>query len=516
MGECTKEMAFELLDTYYELGGNFIPHQPVLKDRLANRNEERTAEILEEEHSRRADGDDREQVNSRFGGRRVLDTLEEDGKVIHEQEEGAAKEEHQGAYGGHCSLFHDSRWQGGFVAEPDLGDDKKDGDQAEADEEANDAGAVPGDLFPSVHLVPKPEESIVYYTPRLETSKRMAENLPPMEYRFLGKTGLKVSVISLGGWLTYGGLVDDERTYACMKAAYDAGINFFDTAEGYEGGASEIVMGKAIKKFGWKQQDLGYFDQACVMMLMGFHRFTLAMPMPGTPRILSTTEVSPVSTSGGSQPVPETTGPAEIVRAFNHVIDQGKAFYWGTSEWSASEIAEAWRVADKLGLIGPVVEQPQCNLLVRDRVENEYRWLYAEHSLGLTVFSPLKQGILTGKYNDVEAPPPGSRLAEGDGKNEFITNFAKTFGNETWQRDLAVVANLKPIAEELNATLAQLALAWALKNPNVSSLITGASRPEQIYENVKALEVAKRLTPEILERIEQVAQTAPKQEPLRF
>lgn len=206
----------------------------------------------------------------------------------------------------------------------------------------------------------------------------------------------------------------------------------------------------------------------------------------------------------------------EIVRAFNHVIDQGKAFYWGTSEWSASEIAEAWRVADKLGLIGPVVEQPQCNLLVRDRVENEYRWLYAEHSLGLTVFSPLKQGILTGKYNDVEAPPPGSRLAEGDGKNEFITNFAKTFGNETWQRDLAVVANLKPIAEELNATLAQLALAWALKNPNVSSLITGASRPEQIYENVKALEVAKRLTPEILERIEQVAQTAPKQEPLRF
>jgi len=203
------------------------------------------------------------------------------------------------------------------------------------------------------------------------------------------------------------------------------------------------------------------------------------------------------------------------VRAFNFLIDQGKAFYWGTSEWTALEIAEAWGVANKLGLIGPVVEQPQYNLLVRDRVEKEYRWLYAEHGLGLTVWSPLKGGILTGKYNDVEAPPPGSRLVEGDGKLAYVTNFAKTWGNETWNQNLAVVAKLKPIAEELNVTLAQLALAWALKNPNVSSLITGASRPEQVYENVKAVEVVKRLTPEIIERIEAAAGNKPSEDPLR-
>lgn len=204
----------------------------------------------------------------------------------------------------------------------------------------------------------------------------------------------------------------------------------------------------------------------------------------------------------------------EVVRGFNHVINAGKAFYWGTSEWSASEIAEAWRVADKFGLIGPVVEQPQYNILTRDRVEGEYRWLYEEHGLGLTVFSPLKQGVLTGKYNDQAAPPPGSRLAED--KGQYTTGVAKTFGDESWQKMLAVVAKLKPIADELQASLAQLALAWALKNPNVSSLITGASRPEQIYENVRAVEVAKKLTPEVLEKIEQVVQNKPKEEPLRF
>jgi aryl-alcohol dehydrogenase-like predicted oxidoreductase len=206
----------------------------------------------------------------------------------------------------------------------------------------------------------------------------------------------------------------------------------------------------------------------------------------------------------------------EVVRAFNHVIDQGKAFYWGTSEWTASEIAEAWGVADKLGLIGPVVEQPQYNLLVRDRVEREYRWLYAEHGLGLTVFSPLKQGILTGKYNGHSAPPPGSRFLEGVGKTEFITSFAKTYGDDSWQKNLAVVDRLKPIAQELNVSLAQLALAWALKNPNVSSLITGASRAEQVLENVRALDAVKKITPEVLKRIEEAAQTEPTQEPLRY
>ncbi|KAL1961899.1 hypothetical protein VTN77DRAFT_932 [Rasamsonia byssochlamydoides] len=347
------------------------------------------------------------------------------------------------------------------------------------------------------------------------------KNLPPMEYRFLGRTGLLVSVISLGGWLTYGGHVGDERTFECMKAAYDAGINFFDTAEGYAGGQSEIVMGKAIKKFGWKRQDLVistkiYHGQANArdpnnpINNKGLSRKHI---IEGLDLSLKRLDLDYVDVVYAHRP-DRHTPMEEVVRAFNHVINTGKAFYWGTSEWTASEIAEAWRIADRLGLIGPVVEQPQYNLLTRERVEGEYRWLYEAHGLGLTVFSPLKQGILTGKYNDQPAPPPGSRLAED--KGQFTTNFAKTFGDETWQKNLAIVARLKPIAEELQATLAQLALAWALKNPNVSSLITGASRPEQIYENVRALEVAKKLTPEILERIEEVLQNKPKAEPLRF
>ncbi|KAH8701951.1 putative aldo/keto reductase [Talaromyces proteolyticus] len=351
----------------------------------------------------------------------------------------------------------------------------------------------------------------------------MAENLPPMEYRFLGRTGLKVSVISLGGWLTYGGHVEDEKTFSCMKAAYDVGINFFDTAEGYEGGKSEIIMGRAIKKFGWKQQDLVistkiYHGQANgrypnnALNNKGLSRKHV---IEGLDLSLQRLDLPYVDIVYAHRP-DRHTPMEEIVRAFNHVINQGKAFYWGTSEWSATEIAEAWRVADRLGLIGPVVEQPQYNLLERERVEGEYRWLYTEHGLGLTVFSPLKQGILSGKYNDVAAPPPGSRLAEGTGRSEFITKFAATWGDERWQKGLATVAKLKPIAEELKVTQAQLALAWALKNPNVSSLITGASRPEQVYENVKAVEVVKKLTPEILEKIEQAVGNAPNFEPLRF
>ena len=212
---------------------------------------------------------------------------------------------------------------------------------------------------------------------------------------------------------------------------------------------------------------------------------------------------------------PDRTTPIEeTVRAFNHVIDQGKAFYWGTSEWSASEIADAWRAADKLNLIGPAVEQPQYNLLVRDRVEDEYQWLYPKYGTGLTVWSPLKQGILTGKYNDVKEPPPGSRLAEA--QDPFTKSVAATFGDETWQKELKQVAALKPIAEGIGATQAQLALAWVLKNPNVSSLITGASRPEQVLENLQALNFVEKLTPEILDKIDSVLGNKPPLQPLRY
>lgn len=204
----------------------------------------------------------------------------------------------------------------------------------------------------------------------------------------------------------------------------------------------------------------------------------------------------------------------EVVRGFNYLIDNGKAFYWGTSEWTASEIADAWRIADKFGLVGPVVEQPQYNLLARERVEKEYRWLYEAHGLGLTVFSPLKGGVLTGKYNDVSAPPAGSRLAESEDK--YIKGLRKTVGDETWERQLSQVAALKPVAEELGVSTAQLALAWILKNPNISSMITGASRPQQVLDNIRALEVVEKLTDEVIEKIEVAVGNKPAVEVRRF
>lgn len=204
----------------------------------------------------------------------------------------------------------------------------------------------------------------------------------------------------------------------------------------------------------------------------------------------------------------------EIVRAFNYLIDHGKAFYWGTSEWSASEIADAWRIADKLGLVGPAVEQPQYNLLARERVEKEYRWLYEAHGLGLTVFSPLKGGVLTGKYNDTTTPPPGSRLAESE--DGYVKGLRKTVGDDTWEQQLKQTAALKPIAEELGVSTAQLALAWILKNPNISSMITGASRPEQVRDNVRALGLVDKLTDEVMEKIEAAVGNRPAVETLRF
>lgn len=204
----------------------------------------------------------------------------------------------------------------------------------------------------------------------------------------------------------------------------------------------------------------------------------------------------------------------EVVRGFNYLIDNGKAFYWGTSEWSASEIADAWRIADRLGLVGPVVEQPQYNLLVRERVEKEYRWLYEAHGLGLTVFSPLKGGVLTGKYNDTTTPPPGSRLAQSE--DGYIKHLRKTVGDDTWERQLKQTAALKPVAEELGVSTAQLALAWILKNPNISSMITGASRPEQVRDNVRALALVDKLTDEVMEKIEAAVGNQPDEEKRRF
>jgi aryl-alcohol dehydrogenase-like predicted oxidoreductase len=195
----------------------------------------------------------------------------------------------------------------------------------------------------------------------------------------------------------------------------------------------------------------------------------------------------------------------ETVRAFNHIINTGKAFYWGTSEWDADEIATAWRYADKLNLIGPVMEQPGYNMLNRNKVEKEFAHLYEQVGLGLTIFSPLKIGILTGKYND--GIPKDSRL--GASEDPVVTRMNKRFGTDDWKKEIEIVARLKPVADKLEITQATMAMAWVLKNKNVSSAITGASRPEQVYEIVKAIPAVVKLTPEIMEEIDGILGNKP-------
>jgi len=342
------------------------------------------------------------------------------------------------------------------------------------------------------------------------------EGLPKMEYRFLGRSGLKVSAISLGGWLTYGGHVKNDDTYACMKAAYDVGINFFDCAEGYSGGESEVVMGEAIKKYGWKRNDLvistkiywgGDFGENPVNNVGLSRKHVIEGLNASLGRLgLEYVDIVYAHRPDRNTPIEET------VRAFNYLINAGKAFYWGTSEWNADEIATAWRFADKLGLIGPIVEQPQYNMLARTKVEVEFAHLYEEIGLGLTIFSPLKGGILTGKYNS--GIPSDSRL--GASSDPFVKQMNENFGNEDWKGQLKMVEQLKPIVSKLDITLANLAYAWVLKNPRVSSAITGASRPEQVYESVKALSAVKLLTDEIMAEIDQIIGNKPKEMIRRF
>jgi len=330
-----------------------------------------------------------------------------------------------------------------------------------------------------------------------------------MEYRFLGRSGLKVSAISMGGWLTYGGYVEDENTFSCMKAAYDVGINFFDCAEGYAGGESEKVMGQAIKRFGWKRNDIvvstkiywGGANGDNPVNNVGLSRKHI---IEGTNAALSRLGLEYVDLIYAHRPDRDTPI-EETVRAFNHLINTGKAFYWGTSEWNADEIATAWRVADKLGLIGPVMEQPGYNMLNRDKVEKEFIHLYEEYGLGLTTFSPLKFGILTGKYND--SIPKDSRLASNT--DPFVKQLNKRFGTEDWQAEIAIVRKLQTVAEKLGISQATLALAWVLANKRVSSAITGASKPQQVYDAVLALPAVEKLTPNILKEIDEILGNKP-------
>ncbi|KAK9592103.1 hypothetical protein V6Z92_005137 [Aspergillus fumigatus] len=204
----------------------------------------------------------------------------------------------------------------------------------------------------------------------------------------------------------------------------------------------------------------------------------------------------------------------ETVRAFSHVIEKGWAFYWGTSEWSADEIAEACGIARSLGLIGPIVEQPLYNMLDRRKVEGEFQRLYSRCGIGLTTFSPLKMGLLSGKYNDATTqPPPGSRFAESN--DRFANKVRQNYGNDEWAATIKKIVGLKELADKLGVKLSQLALAWCLKNENVSSVITGASRPEQIVDNVESLKLLPKLTPEVMSQIDEYLGNKPAQDPAR-
>ncbi len=327
-----------------------------------------------------------------------------------------------------------------------------------------------------------------------------------MEYRFLGSSGLKVSALSLGAWVTYGGQVGEEVAFRCMTAAYEAGVNFFDNAEAYANGEAETVMGNVIKKAGWKRSDLivstkifwggdGPNDR-------GLSRKHI---IEGTNASLKRLQMEYVDLIFCHRP-DKYTPIEETVWAMNHIIDQGKAFYWGTSEWSAQQIMEAYSIARRENLIPPTMEQPQYNMFHRERVESEYIRLFREIGLGTTIWSPLASGLLTGKYN--EGIPEDSRL-----NLEGYEWLRKTYESEEGRRNIDKVRQLTQIADDIGCSMAQLALAWCLKNPNVSTVITGASKAEQVKQNMGAMDVVDKLDAEIMNRIEKILDNQPQGEP---
>ena len=315
-----------------------------------------------------------------------------------------------------------------------------------------------------------------------------------MKYRRLGKSGLQVSELSFGAWVTFAQQISEATAEKLMTIAYDSGVNFFDNAEAYANGKAEVVMGKILKRRKWGRDTFlvssKVFWGGDLPNQEGLSRKHVIEACHAALRRL---RVDYLDLYFCHRPDPNTPI-EETVRAMSDLVAQGKVLYWGTSEWSAAEIMAAWQIAERHHLAKPVMEQPQYNLFHRDRVENEYARLYDDIGLGVTTWSPLASGLLTGKYND--GVPAGSRAAlKGyEWLAERIVDPAK----------IAKVRQLVPIARDLDCTLAQLALAWCIKNPRVSTVITGATRPEQVIENMKAQDVAPRLTAEVLSRIDAV------------
>lgn len=315
-----------------------------------------------------------------------------------------------------------------------------------------------------------------------------------MEYRRLGRSGLKVSVLSFGSWVTFDNQLDTGLATECMTAAREAGVNFFDNAEAYAGGASETIMGKVFAAENWDRWSYvvstkffwGINDDVNMKNTLNRKYLSQAIDASLDRLGLEFVDLAYCHRADPDTPLEET------VHAMSDMVSAGKALYWGTSEWTAAEIYAAYEIAERKNLHKPVMEQPEYNMLARRKVETEYARLYDDIGLGLTTWSPLKSGALTGKYLD--GIPEGSRgsLAGYDWLKDGLTNEGVN----------AKVRALTEVANELECSLAQLAIAWCAANPNVSSVITGASRADQVVENMKAVDVMAALDADVMANID--------------
>jgi voltage-dependent potassium channel beta subunit len=318
-----------------------------------------------------------------------------------------------------------------------------------------------------------------------------------MEYRRLGKAGVKVSALSLGSWVTFGQQIGDDIAADLMKHAYDNGINFFDNAEAYAGGRSEVVMGNILRKMAWSHETFLVSSK----VFWGGHLpnqegLSRKHVMEACHNALRRLQVEYLDLYFCHRPDPNTPI-EETVRAISDLVRQGKVLYWGTSEWSAQEITHAHAIARTCHLVPPTMEQPMYNIFGRHRVEQEYARLYAEFGLGTTTWSPLASGLLTGKHSRGLQEGTRATLKDYDWLKEQITRDAKEKGER--------VKKLEKVADEVGLSAAVLAIAWCLKNPHVSTVILGASKVSQLTENLQAIRAQPKLTPEVMKRISEIA-----------
>jgi len=324
-----------------------------------------------------------------------------------------------------------------------------------------------------------------------------------MEYRYMGKTGLQLSVLSFGSWVSFHKQIDDSVADELMGIAYDHGVNFFDNAEVYALGESEKMMGRVLKKKNWDRTSYtvsskafwGWRGTANKPNQTGLSRKHL---VEACHEALQRLQMEYLDLFFCHRP-DKGTPIVETVWTMHNLIQQGKILYWGTSEWSGVEIMEAHRVANQYGLIGPSMEQPQYNLLERNKMENEFLMVFKTVGMGTTIWSPLASGLLSGKYND--GIPEGSRFG--------LTGF--DWLKDRWMKDdmLNKVKGLAALAKELGISMAELSIAWCIKNPNVTTAILGATKKEQLLENLKAAKAVEKLDATVMQQIEDIVQTKP-------